>query len=189
MRIHIPDDQQADAAAYTATHYAQKISAAAFQFSQATYQHSQLTMREFEAARARTAEINGCQVCQKFRAQRDIPEYMKFVGGDSSTSVASHGPAPDEIFYQSVSEWRTSALFSEREKLAIELAERMGLEPQAIAQDDPFWARFKSYFTDDETVDLCFCIACWMGTGRVMHVLGLDGFCSFSTATAANTTT
>jgi alkylhydroperoxidase family enzyme len=183
MRVFVPDNEQHDAAAYVGTTYAKSISAAAFQFSKATYQDSLLTMREFEGARARTAEINGCQVCQKFRAVRDIPEYMKYVGGNAEDSVASHGPAPDEAFYQSVSEWRTSSLYSDRERLAIEYAERMALEPQTLAMDDDFWGRAKGNFSDDELVDLSFCIACWMGTGRVMHVLGLDGACSFSAAT------
>lgn len=33
-------------------------------FSKAVYTKSKLSLPEFEAARARTAEINGCLVCQ-----------------------------------------------------------------------------------------------------------------------------
>ncbi|OCB22462.1 hypothetical protein [Mycobacterium intracellulare] len=52
------------------------------------------------------------------------------------TSVADRGPAPDEDFYRSVSHWRTSPPYSEREKIAIGFAEYMSLDPQGLATDD-----------------------------------------------------
>ena len=45
----------------------------------------------------------------------------------------TNGPAPDEAFYAAVHEWRTSPVLSEREKLAIEYAEKVGLDPKALA--------------------------------------------------------
>ena len=67
---------------------------------------------------------------------------------------------------------RTSPLYSARERIAIEYAEGMGTDPQGIAQDEDFWRRCKAAFSDREIVDLSFCIACWMGLGRIGHVLG-----------------
>ncbi len=41
-----------------------------------------------------------------------------------------------------------------REALAVELAERMALDPHTV--DDDFWSKLKSVFTDDEIVELVF---------------------------------
>jgi alkylhydroperoxidase family enzyme len=54
----------------------------------------------------------------------------------------------------------------------------MGLDPQGLAQDEGFWARFKAAFSDDEIVDLSFCVAAWIGFGRVAHALGIDTVCA-----------
>ena len=45
-----------------------------------------------------------------------------------------------------VAEYRTSPLFSHRERLAIEFAEKMALEHQSI--DDAFFDRLRSEFSD-----------------------------------------
>ena len=85
---------------------------------------------------------------------------------------------PDEAFYAAVHEWRTSTVLSESEKLAIENAEKVGFDPNALSTDEDFWARYKAALSDDEIVDLAFCVAVWMGLGRVAHVLGLDAVCA-----------
>ena len=54
----------------------------------------------------------------------------------------------------------------------------MGTEPKQLAKDEEFWAEVKDIFTDAEITDLTYCIAGWMGMGRVAHVLGLDGNCT-----------
>jgi len=150
-----------------------EIVAAGMAFSSVTYEKSILPLRVFEAARARTAEINGCRLCQSFRADRDLPRLYS----DMKT-VATNGPAPDGDFYAEVSQWRTSALFDDRERIAVEYAEGLGLDPHGIAADEGFWKRAKAAFSDADLVDLSFCIACWMGQGRVLHALGLDSVCS-----------
>lgn len=157
--------------------YAPEIGRAANEFSRITYQNSRLSLREFEAARLATAFINGCQLCQNWRSAADLPPYLQSLGGGGG-SVADNGPEPDEAFYQAVADWRTSTLFSEREKLAIELAVGMGEAPKDIAADEGFWARIKAHYSDAEIVDLSYCIACWMGLGRMTHVLGLDSACA-----------
>lgn len=179
MRIDMPPEHQANPFPYVAEHYAPKIVAAGVAFSKAGYQHSKLSLREFEGARARTAEINGCQICQNFRAERDLAGYFTAFGGDVEKSVAAHGPAPSEAFYRNVSNWRDFPHFSERERLAIAYAEGLGLDPQGIASDEAFWKRLKAVFSDAEIVDLSYCIACWMGLGRVGHALGMDRVCTF----------
>lgn len=178
MRIHMPAEHQANPVAHLAEHYASKIVAAGLAFSKEGYQHSKLSLREFEAARARTAEINGCQVCQHFRAARDLPDFFAAFGGSTLESVAARGPAPDDSFYKNVSNWRDSPLYSERERLAIAFAEGLGLDPHGIASDEAFWAKAKAVFSDDEIVDLSCCVAAWMGLGRVTHALGMDALCT-----------
>jgi alkylhydroperoxidase family enzyme len=98
--------------------------------------------------------------------------------------VSDNGPAPDEAFYAAVSDWRTSELFSVRERLAIEFAERFAEEPKAIAADEDFWERAHAHFNDGELVDLAHSVAAWLGLGRVAHVLGFDSVCLPFTAKA-----
>lgn len=178
MRIHVPESAQGNPSKYVAETYAIDIVGAAMNLSRHVYQSSRLTLREFEAARARTAEINGCMLCQNFRAVRDLPGLMDSIGGSAEHSVAARGPAPDEAFYQGIGDWRSSSLYSVRERLAIEFAERVGTAPKEIARDEAFWSRAKASFTDDEIVDLSYCLASWIGLGRVAHVLGIDTVCT-----------
>ena len=61
----------------------------------------------------------------------------------------------------------------------------MGESPDRIAQDEEFWARANAAFSDDEIVDLSYAIASWMANGRVLHALGLDTVCSFTSVEEA----
>jgi alkylhydroperoxidase family enzyme len=81
--------------------------------------------------------------------------------------------------------WRTSALFSVRERLAIEYAERIALEPVPLPYDDAFWGRMHAHFDEGEIADLTYSITTWIATGRVVHALGLDGACAIQPATMA----
>lgn len=185
-RIAIPAVEQANPYGYAARTHAVPIMAAGAAFSEAVYRESRLSLREFEGARMRTAQINGCMICRDFRAQRDVPKIYD-VEGDQGRLVTANGPAPDEAFYGAVSEWRSSALFSQRERLAIEFAERFGTDPQGLAADEAFWARMHEAFSDGEIVDLAHCTAAWVGLGRVAHVLGFDTVCLAGLGTGRET--
>lgn len=176
-RISIPDEQQDDPFGYTARTHAVPIVAASGAFAASVYRESALPLRVFEGARMRTAQINGCMVCKSLRAERDVPQLYSVAGDPNRPMVTNNGPAPDEAFYEAIADWRTSPVFSERERLGIEFAERFGTEPQALAGDEDFWARMKAAFTDGEIVDLAHCTAAWAGLGRVAHVLGFDTVC------------
>jgi alkylhydroperoxidase family enzyme len=177
MNINLPAEQLDNPVAYLSA-IAPEIVRAGHTFVTAAYQHSILTLREFEGARVRTAEINGCSFCRNFRAARDLPAYFETFGGHGADSVAAHGPSPDEAFYRNVAEWRTDPGYSERERLAIGFAEAMAHDPQGLARDSSFWSRLRAAFSDAEIVSLCYSIAAWMGLGRVTHVLGMDRVCS-----------
>lgn len=176
MRIAMPAEHMDQPLSHLSTHYASGIVGAAMRFANACYTHSRLSLREFEGARMRTAQINGCAICNSFRAARDLAA----LGFGEKGSVASNGPAPDEPYYAAVADWRTSPLFSARERLAIEYAEGMGLDPQGMAHDEGFWARLKAAYSDDEIVDLSYCVAGWLGLGRAVHMLGLDSVCAIT---------
>lgn len=175
MRIHVPDTHAATPMAYLMSTHAVEIARAGADFSKAVYVHSTFSLREFEAARVRTAQINGCVMCKAWRSARDVPTYLDSLGAPGHTSVISNGPAPDEAFYLNVAKWRDSDIFTERERVAIEYAELMGLDPDGLAFNDAFWSRAKAVFSDSEVVEMAFSIGSWIGLGRLIHVLGLDG--------------
>lgn len=155
-------------------HYAPEIIAASGAYSHATYTHSKLPLRLFEAARMATAVINGCIVCKNWRAERDV----SFMGVDGG--VTRNGEVPDEAFYQAVLASDFSAL-TDRERIAVQFAQLMGQDPQRMATDEAFWADVKTHLSDAEIVDLAYCCACWIGLGRLAHVLGTDTACNIPT--------
>ncbi|MET0546133.1 MAG: hypothetical protein ABWZ40_07470 [Caulobacterales bacterium] len=182
-RIAIPEQYQDNPASYAYGVMSPEISQAAILLSRAVYQHALVSLREFEAARVRVAQINGCVVCQAFRGATDISDYIEGLGHNSAGCVASRGdPAPDEAFYADLKNWRTSSLYSEREKIAIDLAERFSLAPQSVDQDEAFWARVKAAYSDKEIFDLMLSIGSWVAGGRVMHMLQFDTVCGVPVA-------
>ena len=50
-----------------------------------------------------------------------------------------------------------------------------------LAADEAFWGDVRTHLTDAEIVDLAYCTACWIGLGRVAHVLGSDTACNIPT--------
>ena len=184
IRVDVPAQYQDDPSVHVWSAYVPDIAAAAVGYSKAVYEGSSLSVREFEGARIRTAQINGCLVCQNWRAARDLPGYLERVGGDVQHSLINRGdPVPDETFYATVEQWRNSSVFSARERIAIEFADRMGQEPKSLAQDEEFWKRAHAHFSDKEIVDLAFSVGSWISMGRVAHVLGIDTTCAIAPAT------
>ena len=80
-----------------------------------------------------------------------------------------------EELYAHVAEYREQGEYTEREKLAIEYAERFALDHTHI--DDTFVARIRDHFGDDEILDLSLCVAVFLGLGRLLRVLGIDESC------------
>jgi alkylhydroperoxidase family enzyme len=156
-------------------HYAPHLGPASLAFGDTVYQEISLPFRLVEAARYRTAQINGCLACQAFRAERDLGPLLERHGGNASHSFISRGdPTPDEEFYAEIESWRTSTKFSERERLAIDFAERMGIAPHAFDGDEGFWERMHANFDNAEIVELTLAIGCWIAMGRTLHALGID---------------
>jgi alkylhydroperoxidase family enzyme len=84
--------------------------------------------------------------------------------------LAQQGVTPD--LYEHVAEYRERDGYTEREKLAIEYAERFVLDHLDI--DDDLFTRLRAHFADDEILDLSICVATFLALGRLLQVLGID---------------
>ncbi|MFD3508580.1 carboxymuconolactone decarboxylase family protein [Nocardia sp. NPDC058666] len=154
MIIDIPEGK--DPIGYVWGEMVPGIGIAAAGFSLSVYEHSTLGLREFEAARLRIAQINGCLFCQDWRTERD-------------------GRKVEAEFADAVSQWRTTELFDDRTRLAAEYAERYATDHHGL--DEPFWTRMLAQYTQAEVVELSMSIGSWLAFGRLNRVLGLDTVC------------
>ena len=154
MIIDVPDGK--DPINYVWGEMVPEIGGAAATLSLKVYSDSTLGLREFEAARLRIAQINGCLFCQDWRTERD-------------------GQKVEATFDQAVREWRTTDAFDDRTRLAAEYAERYALDHHGL--DEDFWTRMKGLYSDAEIVELSMCIGSWLSFGRLNRVLGLDTAC------------
>jgi len=154
MHIDIPEGK--DPIGYVWGELVPGIGIAASQFSLAVYSHTTLGLREFEAARLRIAQINGCVFCLDWRTERD-------------------GVKVEEEFADAVLDWRTTDLFDDRTRLAAEYAERYALDHHNLAEE--FWKRMSACYSQAEIVELSMSLGSWLAFGRLNHVLGLDTVC------------
>ncbi len=122
------------------------------------YQRSSLPAAEREVARMRIAQLNDCSACSTFRAP----------------SVVDAG-VPEEL-YEHLDEYRTYPGYTDRQRLAIEYAERFAADHRGI--DDELFDRLRDVFADDEILDLTLCLAVYLGLGRTLEVLGVDQGCA-----------
>lgn len=77
-----------------------------------------------------------------------------------------------EDMYSHVSEYQQYDSYSEREKLAIEYAERFALDHLSLNEE--FFKRLKESYSDKEVVALTASIATFLAFGRMMKVLDLN---------------
>ncbi len=159
-RIDVPDGT--DPLLHVWGSMAVGVTRPAAMLSHAVYASTTLPLREFEAARARIAQINDCQICLGWRSARDVP------------TRADDADPPDEEFYAHVGDpsW---AGFSERERLAMVFAEKFATDHLSI--DDAMWTELRSAYTDDELVELAVCVGAWIASGRLQRVFDIDGAC------------
>jgi alkylhydroperoxidase family enzyme len=177
-RISVPDQYQYDPASYAFAKFVPRMSQARRALSTSVYRDAIVSLREFEAVRARIAQINGCQICQKFRAADDVAGYVEGFGESRGDTVADRGgPAPDEQFYAEIEGWRDSPLYTERERLALELAEVFSLDATALDNDEDFWARVNGAYSDEELFSLMLAIGTFVSGGRLLHMLQFDNVC------------
>ncbi|HEY7322062.1 MAG TPA: hypothetical protein VIE89_31230 [Candidatus Binatia bacterium] len=82
--------------------------------------------------------------------------------------------------------YRESRLFSPRERVALELAERMTYTAKRVT--DSFFKRLKRHFTDEEIVELAAIVALENFRSKFNPVFGIEanGFCSLPAVNAAS---
>jgi len=131
-------------------------------FADAVYTKSRLSRREFEGARMRVAISNGCVTCLNTRY----------------SDGADHGLDAD--FYDHIEAWGTHPGYSERERLAIEFAERFCERWKEV--DEAFWSRLRAAYTDGEIVDLALQVAELVGAGRILKMLDIAQSCGITIA-------
>jgi len=156
MIIDVPEGK--DPIGYVWGEMVPEIGGAAATFSLKVYSDSTLGLREFEAARLRIAQINGCLFCQDWRTERD-------------------GQKVEETFDAAVRDWRITDAFDDRARLAAEYAERYALDHEGLVYDQEFWDRMFAAYDQREVVELSMCLGSWLAFGRLNHVLGLDTAC------------
>ena len=154
MIIDVPEGK--DAIGFVWGEMVPGIGPAAAAFSMAVYQHTTWGLHEFEAARLRIAQINGCLFCLDWRTERD-------------------GAKVEDGFDAAVADWRTTDAFDERTRLAAEYAERYALDHHGL--DEEFWERMLACYSQAEVVELTMCLGSWLAFGRLNHVLGIDAVC------------
>ncbi|SES25752.1 alkylhydroperoxidase AhpD family core domain-containing protein [Lentzea xinjiangensis] len=154
MNIDIPEGK--DPIGYVWGEMVPGIGTAAAAMSLAVYQHTTLGLREFEAARLRIAQINGCLFCLDWRTERD-------------------GRKVEDDFPDAVTRWRTTDALDDRARLAAEYAERYALDHHGL--DEEFWSRMAAHYSQVEIVELTMSIGAWLAFGRLNRVLGLDAMC------------
>ncbi|MFI1917203.1 carboxymuconolactone decarboxylase family protein [Nocardia sp. NPDC020380] len=154
MIIDIPEGK--DPITYVWGEMVPGIGIAAANLSLAVYSHSTLALPEFEAARLRIAQINGCLFCLDWRTDRN-------------------GEKVPATFIDDVTDWRTTPNFTPRTRLAAEYAERYALDHHTLTPE--FFDRMKTHYTQPEIVELSMCLGSWLAFGRLNRVLGLDTVC------------
>jgi alkylhydroperoxidase family enzyme len=164
MIIDIPDGK--DPIGYVWGELVPGIGTAAAKASLAVYAHTTLGLHEFEAARLRIAQINGCVFCLDWRTERD-------------------GRKVEESFADAVADWRATDAFDDRTRLAAEYAERYALDHHGI--DEEFWSRMFAHYSQREIVELSMSIGTWLAFGRLNHVLGIDTVCVLQSASVPGT--
>jgi alkylhydroperoxidase family enzyme len=116
---------------------------------------SPLPRRTHELVRMRVAEINGCVLCMTWR-----------------------NDWADEASLAAVSQYATSDLFSDAEKVALEYADRFATDSKNI--DGDLLARLGAHFSPAEVVDLTLVVGKYLAMGRFMQVLDLDQACTIT---------
>jgi AhpD family alkylhydroperoxidase len=154
-RIDIPDGPGGDAAMVWSLR--PEMAGMVDRMIATAYQRSKLPASEREPARMRIAQLNACDACATFRAP----------------SVLEAGVT--EELYDHLDDWRTWTGYTERQRLAIEYAERFASDHRGI--DDALFARLRGAFTDDEILDLTLCCTVFLGLGRALEVLGITDNC------------
>ena len=68
--------------------------------------------------------------------------------------------------------FRTDPAFDDRERIALEFAEKMAIDHTSL--DDDFFRRMRAHFSDPEIVEIGMAAGQYIGFGRLLMVLDLE---------------
>ena len=74
-----------------------------------------------------------------------------------------------------MAEWRTYEGYTEAERVALEFAEKFAIDHKKL--DDAFFSRMREHFSDEEVVEISFCVGTWLTLGRITMVMGVNTSC------------
>jgi alkylhydroperoxidase family enzyme len=159
IRVTVPDGKQARAYALSELGSPDLSAALGASLRAQLAPSTTLTGREREGVRARMAHAIDCVNCLQWRPAEQTPGYAS-------------EPIP-ESFYAHIGDPEGWPDYTERERLTIAFADRFATDHEALQADDDFWDRLHGQFTDAELADLALLCGTWLGSGRVMQVLGV----------------
>lgn len=133
------------------------LARAAVGFSTAIYASDLIPVRTRELMRMRIAQINVCEVCLETRLEDPVTAGI------------------DEVDYDHVAEWATWPGYSDAERVAIELAEKVALDHTAL--DDDWFASARAHFTDQQLHGMVVMVGAWIALGRVQAVFDVHTSC------------
>lgn len=107
----------------------------------------------------RISQLNHCRFCV------DI----------NSATLLRRGMSEDKLW--ALEDWRSSALFDERERVALDYAEAVTLSDREV--DEPLMARLRAHFDDDGIIELTALIAFQNMSSKFNAALAVppQGFC------------
>jgi alkylhydroperoxidase family enzyme len=81
-----------------------------------------------------------------------------------------HGYTEDQV--EHLADFRTRSDFSDKEKVALEFAERMTTNPQGI--DEELWSRLRAHFDEGEVIELSAAIGLFNYFNRFNDALKME---------------
>jgi alkylhydroperoxidase family enzyme len=85
---------------------------------------------------------------------------VRGVVSEKEAAIHEHQPKPGEVL-------------NEREALAVQLAERIGLDPHTV--DDAFFAKLKETFSEEEIVEMVFACGIFNWGNKFNITMQMDG--------------
>jgi AhpD family alkylhydroperoxidase len=153
--IEIPDGPGGEAAMIWSLR--RDLGAMVNRMIEGAYEQTIVPAAERELARMRIAQINGCMLCAGYRP----------------ASVAAAGITDD--LYDNVADYATYPAYTDRQRLAIEFAERYLSDHRSLGEE--FFTRLRRAFDDAEILDLTMCIGVYLAIGRTLAVLRVAQAC------------
>lgn len=163
MRLTVPEGEQPIVHVATKIGCSRLVESRAQSYNAAFFNDSGITPREREVIRIRFVSATGCNICDTFRAGRDLHGY-------SAEPI-------DEDVYSHVLD-KSWPGYTDRERLILDFTERYIYDFPDMAADDAFFTLLRELFTDAEIADLCVLASHWECSRRLAQLfLGADNIC------------